>query len=321
MKFFIAAIAAMMVAVGANAQGEAEELIEQFNTAAELYNGKKYQEAATILERVVRDAAEYEDVEEAQEAIKQAKTLLPNSLFRVGLSNAKASQWEEALKNLDKAIATGEKYGNASAVRNAKTVVGQVYTGMGADAFNAKDYAKAAEIFAKGYEANPTDTKLALNLAMSYCENGDMEKGFKVYEGIIALGETHSKYNDAAETASDRLAYYKTFDISKAIEAKEYAKANQMMDDILKEDPKNSIVNMLMIQTATNQQNWNKIIQRGPAAADAQTDAAKKSDIYFFIGAAYQNTDNKDKAIEFYKKVTAGKNVANAKTQIAALNK
>ena len=47
-----------------------------------------------------------------------------------------------------------------------------------------KLYATASEIFAKGYAADPDNTGMALNLAMSYCEmamsSGDMsqyEKG------------------------------------------------------------------------------------------------------------------------------------------------
>ena len=39
------------------------------------------------------------------------------------------------------------------------------------------------------------------------------------------------------------------------------------------------------------------------------------------LGAAYQNSENKDAAIAAYRKVTAGNRAADAKAQIAVLTK
>ena len=77
----------------------------------------------------------------------------------------------------------------------------------------------------------------------------------------------------------------------------------------------------MLIQSATNQQNWRRIIEFGDAAANAQTNEDNKSTIYFYLGAAYQNVENNAKAIESYRKVTSGPNLANARQQITNLSK
>lgn len=311
------AVAAMMIAVSANAQ-DVNELIEKYNAAAELVNQQKYAEAGKSLEGIIREAAEYGD--EGDEVGKGAKQLVAQSYYRAGMADARAKNFESAVTNFEKAISLGGKYGDAKSANDSKTRLSAVYSIMGAGAFNGKDYAKAIEIFAKGYEINPNDTKLALNLAKSYSENGDLEKGEEIYNSIIELGKQHTKYADAAAKATEDLAYYQTLDINKAIEAKDFAKANQMIDEVLKEDANNANVHYLLISVANLQQNWNKIISKGNAAAAAQTDAARKSDIYFFMGVAHQNSGNNDKAAENYKKVTLGKYAANAKTMLAGLN-
>lgn len=314
----MAAAAAMMMAVTANAQ-DVNELINKFNAAAELTTEKKYAEAGKAFEEIISEAAEYGD--EANEVMQNARKMVGQSYYRAGMADARDKKYESAVANFEKAISLGERYGDIKSATDSKTRVSQVYSVMGAGAFNSKDYAKAIEIFAKGYAANPNDTKLALNLAKSYSESGDLEKGEEIYNNLIELGKTHSKYEEAADKAYEELSYYKTLDISEAIQAKDFAKANKMMEDILAADPSNAMVHYLLVNTAVGQQNWNRVISKGPAAVNAQTDAVRKSDIYFFMGAAYQNTGNVEKALENFKKVTSGKNAANAKNLVTELSK
>lgn len=319
MKFFLAACAAMLITVNAYAQDEVQELVTQYNSALELVNAKKYDEAAKALEAVAKEAKEFE--EDGAEVLKGAQALIPQCYLRMGMADARAKNWDEAVEDFNQAISKGEMYKDAATVRTAKGAIATVYKAKGAGAFNEKDYAAAIESFSKGYEANPNDTQLALNLAMSYCEMGDTENGFKVYNEIIALGETHSKYKEAATTAEEKLGYYMTLDIHKALEAKEYAKADQMITALLSEDPKNANGNMLLINSAAKQSKWNVIISKGTAAADAQTNPDMKSTVYYNMAAAYQNSGNTEKAIEYFKRVTSGPSAANAKAQIAALSK
>lgn len=315
-KILAAALAAMTISLGASAQ-DYDSVYASYEKAAELLGAKDYAGAIPALEQTVGDGLTVGD--DALELVSAAQKLLPTAYFRLAGGLAQANNLDDALANFEKAAELGELYGDVNTARNAKGWVGRVYTAKGASAFNDKDYATAAEIFQKGYDADPTNTDLALNLAKSYAEMGNIEKAFEIYDGVIGL--THSKYADAVAQARADKGYYQTKDIADAISAKDFATANQLIDAMLETDPENPTVNMLRIQAATNQQNWNKVIANGAKTAELQETEEMKSEAYFLLGAAYQNTDNKAKAIESYRKVTAGGNVDNAKAQIAALNK
>lgn len=315
-KIITAAAAATLLSFGAYAQ-DYNSVVEKYEKATELVQGKNFAGAIPALEGVISEGLELGD--EALEVVSNAQKLLPTCYFRVGGGYVQAQDWNSAITNFEKAADLAELYGDVNTGKNAKVWIGRSYTAMGGVAFNNEDYATAAEIFAKGYEADPTNTDLALNLAKSYGEMGDLEKAFGIYNDIMGL--THSKYAEAVAKAKKDMEYYQTIDISNALEAKDYAKANELIDGILATDPDNATVNMMLIQAANNQSNWAKIIANGEKAASLQSDEEMKSTVHFFLGVAYQNTDNKAKAIENYRKVTAGPRVDTAKAQIAALSK
>ena len=109
--------------------------------------------------------------------------------------------------------------------------------------------------------------------------------------------------------------------VPKLAEEKKYDEIMKLADHIVAIDPTNAQGNLLRLQTATNMKDWDKVIALGDAAAELQPTPELKSDAYFLLGAAYQNKENKAKAIETYKKVTAGGNVVTAKAQITLLSK
>ena len=212
---------------------------------------------------------------------------------------------------------------------NSRKLISQTYTVMGADAFNNQQWDKAIEIFSKGYEANPTDTDLALFLAESYAASGDYENGMKIYKKIVELEARHSRYKEPADAAREKIVYYQML---RAAETDDPAQVYAILGDVLsmgdivkvqvlEVDPTNPAASLMRIQVATNNQDWARVIEWGEAAAAAQTDPAAASDVYFMLGAAYQNSENKDAAIAAYRKVTAGNRAADAKAQIAVLTK
>ncbi len=318
-------MAVAMLGTGVSASALAQDpdvekynaVVEKYGSAAELIGAKQFDQAIPVLEAVVSEGLDAGP--DAAEIVSNAQKILPQAYFQSGLNQAKLENWDEAISLLQKAVDKGELYGVRAAVQNSRTMIGRAYTAMAGDAFNNKDYAKAAEIFAKGYEADPNNTDLALNLAKSYAEMKDYENANKVYGEVMAL--THSKYEDAVAQAKTDMQYYQSVAVSDAISTGDQAAADKMMEDILATDPANAVINLMLIQTATNQQKWDRVIQYGEKAAEAQTDEELKSNAWFLLGAAYQNKENKAKAIETYRKVTVGPNVATAKAQIAALSK
>lgn len=317
---FVAAIFAGMVAAQEPAPAAVDQaaVATKFNEAGALVNAKEYAKAIPVLKEVISMGLE---VPEAADLVQQAQQLVPTCHYSIGMAAARGQKLDEAEKEFTNAIESGELYNNLEVADKARAMLGRVYSIQASSAFNAKDYAKAIEIYGKGYAANPKDTDTALKLAMSYCESGDLDNGLKIYGDVIALAETHSKYADAATEAKNKASYYVMLQAVEAAKNKDDEKVFALTDKVLALDPASPEANMLRLQTANNAKDYAKVISIGDAAADAQTDPALKSSAYFMLGAAYQNVDNKAKAIDTYRKVVAGPNVATAKAQIAALSK
>ena len=317
LKFVLAA--ACLLAVPTLSAQTVNDVNVKYNEAAALISEKNYEAAIPMLEEVVEmglDAGA-----DASATVQQAQKLIPQCYFQYGLSLCRSNRFEDALPVLEKAVAFAELYQDSKVLANSRKLMSQTYTAMGGDAFNNGDWAKAIAIFSKGYEANPTDTDLALYLAESYSASGDYENGIKVYTDIVALENRHSRYAEPAAKAREKIVYYQTIRASEAAQAGNSTDVYAIVEEILAVDPANPQAHMLRLQTAANNQDWARIIEWGSDAADAQTDNAARSDAYFMLGAAYQNSDNKDAAIASYKKVTAGNNVAAANTQIGLLSK
>lgn len=307
-----------MLAIGASAQTH-NDVIDKYNEAAELMGGKKFAEAIPVLTEGINIGLEVGG--ESSDLVSQMQKFLPTCYFRVGVAAAQAGDYPAAIENSQKAAELAELYGDAKIMNNAKIMIGKAYTAYGADAFNSGDFAKAVEIFSKGYEANPNDTDLAMYLANSYRGLKEYDKALEVYQGVIDLEARHSKYQEPAAKAREAAIETLLEVASGQVAEKQNDEAIATLERALAIDPASPIANLMLVQIATNMQNWAKVIECGDAAAEAQTDDAAKSNAYFLLGAAYQNTENKAKAIETYRKVTAGDNVAEAKKQIGLLNK
>ncbi len=316
MKIVLASAAALFAFCTVSAQ-TVNDVNAKYNEAVALIQSKKAAEAIAPLEEAIKMG---EMVEGAETTLLHAKQALPRCYCSKAASEAQAGQLDAALADFNKAIEIATAYNNPQILLSAKSAIAKVYTIQAADAFNNKNYAQAAEIFAKGYAANPNDTELALNLAMSYCEMGDLAKGNEVYKNIIALSDKHSKYADDAATAKEKFIYYNMLDAAKKAGEQNYEGAVAVIDSMGTVVPLTADANMLLLQAYTNMKNYDKVIEIGEAAAAMQTTPEQQSDAYFLLGAAYQNKENYPAAIATYQKVTVGDNVATAKQQITALN-
>ena len=316
-KFLLAA-AAIFAATGLSAQ-TVSEVNTKFNEAAALIQAKDFGAAIPVLEQTIEMGLNAGA--DASATVQQAQKLLPTCYFQYGLSLCKESRFDEALTVLDSAMQYAELFQDVKVLGNSRKLISQTYTVMGADAFNNQQWDKAIEIFSKGYEANPTDTDLALFLAESYAASGDYENGMKIYKDIVELESRHSRYKEPADAAREKMAYYQMLRAAEADEAGNADEVYEILGEVLAIDPTNPAASLMRIQVATNNQDWAHVIEWGEAAAAAQTDPADMSDIYFMLGAAYQNSENKDAAVATYRKVTEGSHVADAKAQIEILTK
>ena len=317
-QLFVLAIA-LLAAVSLPAQ----DLTAIYNEAAAAYGAKNYAGAAAKFEQVIEQGM---DSEEAASLVATAKKTLPNCYFYLGGGALKAKNYDEALKNFTKSAELAELYGDMNQMAKANGWVAKMYQIQGGDAFNNKDYVTAAGIFEKGYKADPDNTDMALNLAMSYCEmfmnTGDMaqyEKGMDVYEAIAA--KTHPKYAEAAAKAKEMMALYTTNMVAKLQEANNFDGIIAAADAMLAKNPTSALAEKVRLQAYANKKDFSKVIELADGAANAQTDPEDKSLMYYLLGAAYNAKEMKPQAIAAFQKVTAGPAAESAKAALAELSK
>ena len=294
----------------------AQDVTTIYNEAGAAYNAKDFAGAAAKFEQVIEQGMDNED---AASQVATAKKTLPTCYFMMGGGAIRTKKYDEALKNFTKSAELAELYGDMIQMAKANGWVAKIYQIQGGEAFNNKDYAPAASVFEKGYKADPDNTAMALNLAMSYCEMGEYEKGMDIYEAVAA--KTHPKYAEDAAKAKEMIALYTNNKVATLQAANDFDGIIAMADALLAKNPANALAEKVRLQAYASKKDFNKVIELGQAAADAQTDPEDKSLMYLTLGAAYNAKEMKPQAIAAFQKVTAGPAVESAKAALAELTK
>ena len=291
---------------------------EAYNNGAAALNAKNYAEAATLFEQVVEEGETSEDAAVLQQ-VELAKKYVVTSYRSLGMAAAKTGDYDAAIGYLSTAIERTEEYGNAKDKAALNGLLAKVYQAQGGAAFNEQKWAEAAEIFEKGYAANPRNTQMANWLGTCYCEMGQFDKGVEVLSKVAANTAPVAK-DDAAE-AKRLIELYTNNRVAELQGAGDNNAIIAMADSMLAADAQNGVAHKVRLQAYFAMNNFDKVIELGETAAAAQEDAESKSDVYFTLGAAYNAKEMKPQAIAAMQKVTAGGNVAAAKATIAELSK
>ncbi len=310
-KLFVSVVALLAVC-----SLSAQDVKTMYNEGAAAYTAKNWQVAVEKFEQVIEQGMDEED---AASLVATAKSALPKCYFQLGGKAFMAKNYDDALANFSKGAELAELYGDDAMATRCKGFVAKVYQQQGGLAFNDKDYATAAAVFEKGYAADPSNTGMALNLAMSYCEMGEFEKGMDIYEAVAA--KTHPKYQDDAAKAKEMMALYTNNKVAALQGAGDFDAIIALADTQLAKNPESPLFQRVRVQAYLGKKDYAKVIETAPAAAEAQTDEADKSTVYFQLATAYNAREQRDQAIAALKKVTAGPAAESAKATLAELQK
>lgn len=315
MKKWILTAAALFAICSLFAQ---QSVTEVYNNAAKAYGEKEFAAAAEGFLKVIDEGSVSDDPDAAQ-LVVNAKKNVPICYYMMGGMALKRQQYDQSLQNFTKSAEYAELYGDVNAQNKANEWVARIYQIEGGEAFNNKDYAAAAEVFAKGYAANPKNTEMAIWLATCYCELGEYDKGMRIFESVAAM--THPKYADDVQKAKELMALYTNNEVARLQAAGDYDGIIAMADRLLAENAESALAQKIRLQAYFGKKDYAKVIDLADAAAAAQTDEEDRSDIYFTLGAAYNAREMKPQAIAALRKVVAGPNVNAAKASIAELSK
>ena len=315
MKKWILTAAALFAVCSLFAQ---QSVTEVYNNAAKAYGEKEFAAAAEGFLKVIDEGSVSDDPDAAQ-LVVNAKKNVPICYYMMGGMALKQQLYDQSLQNFTKSAEYAELYGDVNAQNKANEWVARIYQIEGGEAFNNKDYAAAAEGFAKGYAANPKNTEMAIWLATCYCELGEYDKGMRIFESVAAM--THPKYADDVQKAKELMALYTNNEVARLQAAGDYDGIIAMADRLLAENAESALAQKIRLQAYFGKKDYAKVIDLADAAAAAQTDEEDRSDIYFTLGAAYNAREMKPQAIAALRKVVAGPNVNAAKASIAELSK
>lgn len=317
-KVIIMTLAALLF-IGTAAAQTLDDAVAKYTAAMEKAQNKDLVGAIPLLEEALNMGIDLG--EDGVEMVTTIQGILPKMYMQKGMMEAQGKKFEDAVASLLKAEELADTYGDVTVRAGASRTISSVYMAMGVDSFNNKEYEKALEVFSKGYEQDPSNVKLANYTAKSYAELGDFAKASQIYKGVIETGTSNSKYAEDAKSATTDVTTYALVGISAASEAKDLEKAIEFADTLETAVPNEPVSLLAVIQLANNMKKYSVVIERGEKAAEAQTEPEKKSEAYFLLGVAYQNSGNNAKAIESFRKVTAGPNAAAARTAAADLSK
>ena len=313
MKKLIMTVVALMGATSLFAQTDMLATFQQGTANAKAGN---YDEAIAQFQSVVEASFDLDELDaNQQKALAGSKKFIVTCYNRMGNAAVAAKEYEKAIECYTNAANTAELYEDVANMSKNKSMIGQVYQVQGAEAFNSEDYATAIAIFSKGYEADPRNTAMALNLAESYFRSNIYQEGMKICSAIAALNP--DKYAEAIAEAQAKMVMYTNNEVAKLQMANDYdgiiAMAAEMEDA--------AMAQKVTMQAYYGKKDFAKMVELSEAAIAAQTTDEGRSDVYYLLGVAYNEMEQFDNAVAAMKNVTAGTNVANAQAVIAALQK
>ena len=311
MKKIIMTVVALLGATSLYAQTDVVATFQQGLANAKANN---FTEAIAQFEEVIEAGYDIDEPDaNQQKAIAGSKKFMVTCYNKMGVAAVNAKSYDQAIEHFTNAANYAELYEDVAAMNKNKSLIGQVYQVQGADAFNSEDYATAIAVFSKGYEADPRNTDMALNLAESYFRSDMYQDGMRICTAISGLNA--DKYAEAIAEAQSKMDMYTNNEVAKLQMANDYdgiiAMAEQL-DDV-------AMAQKITMQAYYGKKNYAKMVELSEAAIAAQTTDEGRSDVYYLLGVAYNEMEQFDNAIAAMKNVTAGANVANAQAVIAAL--
>ena len=215
MKKIILAIAAMVVSVGiASAQDMAQETELYYNGATAI-SMENWTEALDYFQKALEMGKTIGD--EAQELVANCKKAIPGVSLQIAKDLIKAEKYDEAAGKLEAAAKIAEEFENAEVAQEAKDLVPKMWMQKGADALKLKDFATAADGFAKSYAIDTTAGKTALYLGQALGQLGKTDEAVEAFK--------HAAWNGEEEAAKGQISNLYVKEANTAFKAQKFADA------------------------------------------------------------------------------------------------
>lgn len=315
MKKIILAMAAFACSMSLVTAQDLATATATYNSGAEaLTMGNKtsaleyFQKALTMAEALGDEGAD---------VVANCKSAIPSVILSIGKEFYNNKDFSNAKAKFVEAAEVAKKYGNQEVTAEVEsllpTVGKRIALAKVNDAMKTKDIAGVLAGYEEAMAIDTTDANTALKYGQFLGNAGKFDDAVKYLELAARHGQegnakavlsTTFLKKAAAQLKAGKYADAVTF-AEKAISYKENAQAYLIAGQASQKANKN----------ADAIANFEKYLEAAPTAKNAGA-------IAFTVGALYQQTGNKAKAVEFYKKVEADPQFgAQAKTLITSLSK
>ena len=315
MKKIILAMAAFACSMSLMIAQDLATATATYNSGAEaLTMGNKtsaleyFQKALTMAEALGDEGAD---------VVANCKSAIPSVILSIGKEFYNNKDFSNAKAKFVEAAEVAKKYGNQEVTAEVEsllpTVGKRIALAKVNDAMKTKDIAGVLAGYEEAMAIDTTDANTALKYGQFLGNAGKFDDSVKYLELAARHGQegnakavlsTTFLKKAAAQLKAGKYADAVTF-AEKAISYKENAQAYLIAGQASQKANKN----------ADAIANFEKYLEAAPTAKNAGA-------IAFTVGALYQQTGNRAKAVEFYKKVEADPQFgAQAKTLITSLSK
>lgn len=315
MKKIILAMAAFACSMSLMTAQDLATATATYNSGAEaLTMGNKtsaleyFQKALTMAEALGDEGAD---------VVAYCKSAIPSVILSIGKEFYNNKDFSNAKAKFVEAAEVAKKYGNQEVTAEVEsllpTVGKRIALAKVNDAMKTKDIAGVLAGYEEAMAIDTTDANTAFNYGQFLGKAGKFDDAVKYLELAARHGQegnakavlsTTFLKKAAAQLKAGKYADAVTF-AEKAISYKENAQAYLIAGQASQKANKN----------ADAIANFEKYLEAAPTAKNAGA-------IAFTVGALYQQTGNKAKAVEFYKKVEADPQFGSqAKTLITSLSK
>ena len=170
MKKIILAIAAAFMAAGMASAQDMAQATELYNNGATAISMKNWTEALDYFQKALEMGKTIGA--DADELVANCKNAIPGVSLEIAKDLIKDEKYDEAAVKLDEVAKIATEYENAEVAEKANELVPQMWMQKGVNALKIKDFATAADGFAKSYAADTTAGKTALYLGQALGAQG-----------------------------------------------------------------------------------------------------------------------------------------------------
>ena len=315
MKKIILAMAAFACSMSLMTAQDLATATATYNSGAEALTMGNKTSALEYFQKALTMAEALGD--EGVDVVAYCKSAIPSVILSIGKEFYNNKDFSNAKAKFVEAAEVAKKYGNQEVTAEVEsllpTVGKRIALAKVNDAMKTKDIAGVLAGYEEAMAIDTTDANTALKYGQFLGNAGKFDDAVKYLELAARHGQegnakavlsTTFLKKAAAQLKAGKYADAVTF-AEKAISYKENAQAYLIAGQASQKANKN----------ADAIANFEKYLEAAPTAKSAGA-------IAFTVGALYQQTGNKAKAVEFYKKVEADPQFgAQAKTLITSLSK